>query len=434
VLGVATLGSTAVAAAARDARVGVGLHWTVVPGGTAAAVELFATHDERFLAPIAGSATAAEWWAAKKAFLEVVDDRGLAFLGDISLAPVDGGWRAMRVPAFLGDPASWHITTFRLPGDVAAAVCCDRADRVEVSRVRVRVESVEPEPREPRGGDFVDCHTHVIPSGDDGARSPADALRLCRIAAGDGTSTIFGTPHVSPSWPLTRRRRAKIRRAHETLSERAPLAVELGFEVDPQAPEAWEDPAALRLGPTPFVLVEPPEAATLTSSLESVARYGEAIGAAGLRPLLAHAEKSLYLARHPRVRKQLIRSGWRLQITAQALVDDATQTLLFNAWDLLLSGAAEIVASDGHSRSRPPTLAASFAAVRDRMGGAAEPLYRGGILGPAGDPSSPVVGLVGVSPHATRRRAPIESHDCRRENGRQDDASQGDDSGRRISH
>ena len=30
---------------------------------------------------------------------------------------------------------------------------------------------------------FVDCHSHVVPSGDDGAKSHADGIDLCKLAA-----------------------------------------------------------------------------------------------------------------------------------------------------------------------------------------------------------------------------------------------------------
>ena len=45
---------------------------------------------------------------------------------------------------------------------------------------------------------FVDVHSHVIPSGDDGVASVAEGLALCREAATRGTEVLYGTPHV---WP-----------------------------------------------------------------------------------------------------------------------------------------------------------------------------------------------------------------------------------------
>ena len=53
---------------------------------------------------------------------------------------------------------------------------------------------------------FVDCHSHVVPSGDDGAKTLAEGLRLCEIAAEAGTEVLYATPHVWPHLGLTRER------------------------------------------------------------------------------------------------------------------------------------------------------------------------------------------------------------------------------------
>ena len=45
---------------------------------------------------------------------------------------------------------------------------------------------------------FVDRHSHVVPSGDDGAKTLEDGLALCDLAADAGTAILFATPHV---WP-----------------------------------------------------------------------------------------------------------------------------------------------------------------------------------------------------------------------------------------
>ena len=59
---------------------------------------------------------------------------------------------------------------------------------------------------------FVDVHSHVVPSGDDGARSIEEGLDLCRAAVAAGTSVLFATPHVWPMLPLTLERGYSARR------------------------------------------------------------------------------------------------------------------------------------------------------------------------------------------------------------------------------
>ena len=43
---------------------------------------------------------------------------------------------------------------------------------------------------------FVDCHSHVVPSGDDGAATIQDGLALCASAAQHGTAVLFATPEA----------------------------------------------------------------------------------------------------------------------------------------------------------------------------------------------------------------------------------------------
>ena len=82
-------------------------------------------------------------------------------------------------------------------------------------------------------GPFVDCHSHVVPSGDDGAGSIADGVTLCRGAAAHGTSVLFATPHVWPHLILTAEREVEIHAAFERIRPQAGLELRLGFELTP---------------------------------------------------------------------------------------------------------------------------------------------------------------------------------------------------------
>jgi tyrosine-protein phosphatase YwqE len=64
---------------------------------------------------------------------------------------------------------------------------------------------------------FVDCHSHVVPSGDDGAATIQDGLALCQSAVKHGTAVLFATPHVWPYFTLSEEREAEIRQAYERM-------------------------------------------------------------------------------------------------------------------------------------------------------------------------------------------------------------------------
>src|ERR671911_2593984 len=110
-------------------------------------------------------------------------------------------------------------------------------------------------------GFFVDVHSHVVPSGDDGVLSREQGLELSERAARRGTGILFATPHVWPSLPMTEEREAAVREAFAEMAPtaaRAGLELRLGFELTPTPALLDEDPRRYRLEGTEFVLMEVP--------------------------------------------------------------------------------------------------------------------------------------------------------------------------------
>ena len=107
---------------------------------------------------------------------------------------------------------------------------------------------------------FVDVHSHVVPSGDDGAGTVREALELACSAAEHGTRILFATPHVWPELPLTLAREGEIRRALGRVRREAglPLELRLGFELTPSRALLDEDPRRYELEGTGAVLMEVP--------------------------------------------------------------------------------------------------------------------------------------------------------------------------------
>src|SRR5919205_1352594 len=101
---------------------------------------------------------------------------------------------------------------------------------------------------------FVDCHSHVVPAGDDGAQTLREGEELCADAAAHDTAILFATPHVFPHLPLTPERERAILTAHAELRSKAPLDLRLGFELTPARALLEEDLGRYALGDTAFVL------------------------------------------------------------------------------------------------------------------------------------------------------------------------------------
>ena len=224
---------------------------------------------------------------------------------------------------------------------------------------------------------FVDVHSHVVPSGDDGVESVEEGVALCREAARRGTSVLYATPHVWPHLRLTPEREEEIRAAHAAIAPEAGLHLGLGFELTPAPALLDDDLARYRLGDVPAVLMELPFAGPLGLA----ERVAEEIEAAGLTPVLAHPERADRVSETPELVREYAERGWLLQVNATSLLGEHGPDPLDVAWFLVESGLAHLVASDGHRDSRPPFLDEAHAAARRRLGEeAADALFDGSSL------------------------------------------------------
>lgn len=235
---------------------------------------------------------------------------------------------------------------------------------------------------------FVDVHSHVVPSGDDGATTVAEGRALSLAASRRGTRILFATPHVWPHLVLTREREEDIRRAHAAVAARAGLELRLGFELTPTRALLGEDPRRYRLGGTDAVLMELP----FVGSADDLVRLGEHTERAGLRPVIAHPERVDTVKDDPALAGDLASRGWLLQVNSSSLLGRHGEVTEAIGWELVEDGLAALVASDGHRGTRPPHLDEAYAAVCGRIGErAARPLFDGSALGLAvSEPASDV--------------------------------------------
>lgn len=224
---------------------------------------------------------------------------------------------------------------------------------------------------------FVDCHSHVVPSGDDGAATIEDGLALCRTAAEHGTAVLFATPHVWPHLTLTPEREREIRAAFERMRPRTPVELRLGFELTPSRALLAEDPVRYVLEGTDRVLMEVP----FNGPADLVFSLGKHIEAAGLRPVIAHPERTEAVLDEPDIADELAARGWALQVNATSLTGRHGPEIEGLGWSFVERGVATVVASDGHRTTRPAHLDDAYRLARARLGKAAIGLFDGSALG-----------------------------------------------------
>jgi protein-tyrosine phosphatase len=224
---------------------------------------------------------------------------------------------------------------------------------------------------------FVDIHSHVVPSGDDGAATVAQGRELCLDAARHGTRILFATPHVWPDLPLGKRREQDVRQAYAAVAARAGLELRLGFELTPSRALLDEDPLRYRLGGTEFVLMEVPFVGR-SDGLWALARHVED---AGLRPVIAHPERSEAVQDDPVEALRLAERGWLLQVNASSLCGRHGPAAEAIGWDLLEGGHASLVGSDGHRTARPARVDDAYGLAVERFGEDARRFFDGSALG-----------------------------------------------------
>jgi protein-tyrosine phosphatase len=226
---------------------------------------------------------------------------------------------------------------------------------------------------------FVDVHSHVVPSGDDGAGSVEEGLSLCRQASTRGTSVLYATPHVWPHLRLEAGREHGIRDAHLRMAQEAAtfgLRLELGFEVTPMVELLEEDMQRYRLGDLPVVLVDMP----FSGGLGLAERFADHIEASGLVPLLGHPERADAVVEGPELADGLHARGWLLQVNASSLLGRHGSAPQEAGWRLVEKKLCHAVASDGHRQTRPPFLDEAYEAVKTRIGSDADRLFDGSAL------------------------------------------------------
>jgi protein-tyrosine phosphatase len=216
-----------------------------------------------------------------------------------------------------------------------------------------------------------------VPSGDDGVGSVEEGLALCRGAAEHGTAVLFATPHVWPYFVLTKEREDEVRAAFERMRLRAPLDLRLGFELTPTRALLKQDPARYVLDGTDCVLMEVPFA----GPADLVFALAEHVEAAGLRPVIAHPERTEAVLADPFIAEELAARAWPLQVNATSLTGRHGPEPEELGWTLIERGIATVVGSDGHRATRPAQLDDAYVLAERRLGERALQLFDGSALG-----------------------------------------------------
>lgn len=209
---------------------------------------------------------------------------------------------------------------------------------------------------------LIDCHCHLLPAIDDGAKSDEMALEMARSALDAGVGQIICTPHhlnsvfENPRGKLL----AQLPKLRALLAE-ADVAIALhpGSELHlvPELPEKILQGEALTYNDRgQAALVELPKS-TLAVGTETIL---EQLLYKKIIPVIAHPERNAVLAAHPERVGEWVRWGCKLQLTAQSCTGDFGEPIQQVCHYWCERGWVHLIASDAHRpHGRSPRLLAA---------------------------------------------------------------------------
>ena len=232
---------------------------------------------------------------------------------------------------------------------------------------------------------YIDIHMHLIPKVDDGAQSMEESMQMLHVAFNEGICTIIATPHYGMEQysPDTRECERLVQSLNERISnteELKGMKVLLGNELLYRADISNDikQGKVNTLAGTNYVLTEFYVDAPF-STLEACAKE---MKLAGYKPIFAHVERYFCLMDDISKLDRLKELDALLQVNSFELKEppqnEHTRIGLFKrlrvdleerrrklAWNYVLSGKIDLIASDAHGTDwRPPIMKTSLENIR----------------------------------------------------------------------
>jgi protein-tyrosine phosphatase len=217
---------------------------------------------------------------------------------------------------------------------------------------------------------LADTHVHLLAGRDDGPPTDDVALAMCRMLVAEGARHATALAHQNHDYPDNtpdQLRTAAAALAADLAAKKIPLTVYPTGEVmlSPTTLDDWHAGKLLSVGDRKqWLLVEMPHGAFVDAL-----PLAESLRAAGVRLIVAHAERYAELLDDLALSAKWIEAGCLIQVTARALAEpaDAWTQKALQRW--VMGGFVHLLGSDGHGIDRRlPVLAGGFTRLAEWAG------------------------------------------------------------------
>jgi protein-tyrosine phosphatase len=225
---------------------------------------------------------------------------------------------------------------------------------------------------------LVDMHCHLLAGVDDGPRTDEEVLEMCRIASSEGIGYSVALAHQNEQYPEVTPQliRERVPLLSQALREAAiPLSVYPCAEVmaDPDLEARWGRGELFSVADRgKYLLVEMPHGLFVDLRPAS-----QRLRKAGVRILLAHAERQPEFLHDPGRIEQFIEAGCLVQVNSASVTNPSSGEDEKALRDWFRRGVVHVMGSDAHSprRRRPQMREAYEQVVRWAGAGVADRVF-----------------------------------------------------------
>ena len=214
------------------------------------------------------------------------------------------------------------------------------------------------------GDDMItDVHTHILYDIDDGARDIAESLKLIKMEIDNGVGTIVLTPHFDPYSDsvdiFTKKRQERYNNLLKHICDEN-ITLILGSETLYSSLLIYYSTLTpLCISGTRYLLIE--FSINMKFDKEFFAELEKLILKFDIIPILAHAERYIYLKKHISLIQKFKQLGCIVQINANYILHNSEKKFVKQ---LFKYDYIDMIASDCHdSEIRPPNLKEAISLV-----------------------------------------------------------------------